>query len=307
MTNNMLGLTPVQFDDYHLLTKYYSRLDRPLADLNAAMMIAWRHCLDLQIGMDGDVLFVVGSLSGVPYLWGPPIGPGLTFRHLDIGENLIRNLRGGSHGTEPFCLYVWDGYPLWSSIADNSRYECVHQAQEYLYCTKMLSSLQGGDLKSKRKDRNRFVRQFQPDVRALSPDLVPGCIDLLKHWRDWKQNRVDKTFRKKFDMEAEVCFSALNEGIPLEGVVALVDDNIVAFSLGTSHGQRAFNCMFEKARPNLPGAYSFIFSELGRYCCGRYDTINAGEDWGVTYLYESKNHWQPKNVQSSFSLKVRDV
>src|SRR5436190_12150113 len=68
------GFKRVSASDLGLLREFYVRLHGPPADLNALMMVAWRHALDLHFLIEDDVLYVVANWEGGPMLWGPPLG-----------------------------------------------------------------------------------------------------------------------------------------------------------------------------------------------------------------------------------------
>lgn len=94
---------------------------------------------------------------------------------------------------------------------------------------------------------------------------------------------LDKAIR-----EYEVCKAALCDRLALEGAVCTVGKRLVAFSLGVAHGDGSFTAYLEKADLTLRGCSAFIFSSLAKTLCGRFASINAGEDWGVPELALAK-------------------
>jgi hypothetical protein len=106
-------------------------------------------------------------------------------------------------------------------------------------------------------------------------------------------------------MEAQVCREALASGLGMQGVVARVAGRVEAFSLGVRHTARCFNCLFEKANYQIPGAASFIFSALARAITGEYAEISAGGDWAVPYLATAKRSWHPSLIAEAFEVKER--
>jgi len=291
----------VENEDIGLLTEFYRDLDSPLADLNALMMVAWSEVLKLHFAIEDGVLFVFAEWGEGAVLWGPPIGASV---HLDHVHKALAFLRQTNEDRlVPRILYVWDSYTLWPQITACPQFKIQAQAREFIFNVEELSSLAGGHFKSKRKASTRFRKTHNPVVADYNLSLADRCLDLVTRWALMRAPTVPDEYREKYHMELDVCVKALQKRVPLTGVVALVDGRVEAFSIGAPHGKRCFNCMFEKTNLAMEGASSFIFSELAVSCKrARYEEINAGEDWGVSYLSESKTRWNPARIQRSYTL-----
>jgi hypothetical protein len=291
-------------DDLRLIHSYCQSAKAPLSDLNATAMISWRNPLNLKFLIEDSVLYVVGYLDNLPYLWGPPLGESVNLGHITFGQQLIHLLRQGQGTDKPYCLYVWQAYLLWEDIQKQHNVEFVHQSTEYLYNSHALATLHSPQLKSKRQAKDRFIRRNRPRILNYSKDISLDCLQLLTTWRNRKLNQVGNSLRRYIQMEVDACNAAIMELDHLEGVAVSINNQVVAFSIGCSHHDGTFNCLFEKADANYPDAYSYVFSELGRYCENRFNIINAGEDLGIGYLREAKQKWCPSIVRNIYSLRA---
>jgi hypothetical protein len=299
-------LRPVEAGDLEVLTSYYRPLVSPLADLNALMMVAWSEVLRLRLVIDEQVLYVLADWEGRTVLWGPPLGPVLGEDHLERGLDLAQS--SDPTGQEPAILYLWDGYPAWSTIRRSARYQVTEQASEYWYRSSDLAALRGRRFKKKRHLANRYARRHRPIIEPYEGHHAPACLDLLYRWAALRGATVQECDRQKLELERQVCERALRLRLPLLGVVVLVEGILEGFSVGYPHGTACFNCMFEKTNLLNPGVGAFVFQALAQWCAGRYPEINAGEDWGVQYLAECKQHWKPDRRQSSYTLsRQREV
>jgi hypothetical protein len=108
----------------------------------------------------------------------------------------------------------------------------------------------------------------------------------------------------KAEIESYANAKALLSGIPLEGIVVLLKDRVVGFSLGVANSL-VFRCLFQKADAEFPGAAAYVFSELGRYCRDRFPVINTGDDWNQPGLRLSKMLWRPFQRQALYSIHLR--
>jgi hypothetical protein len=235
-TNYIPEVRPLDASDLTILGSYYSRLVNPPADLNAAMMIAWRDALNLQLIIRRGILYVIAFWNGAPTLWGPPIGDKLSRGDFRYGLELIRTI-GGS-GVQPSVLYLWKEYDLWPWLLEERGYRLSFQRSEYVYSTQVLSSLDTPQLRKKRQERNRFERRFAPILLPYDSRSAGECIDLLERWIRYRRGVIPSEFLPKFDIEARVCRDALAGTLKMHGVVAKVAGRVEAFSLGVRHTSR---------------------------------------------------------------------
>lgn len=294
------GLACLTGSSFETIREFYSVLKRPVSDLNPLMMVVWRAALSLHYLIEDGVLYVVAKWNNEPALWGPPLGNRVTLQHIRRALGLLQKISPALKN--PKIFYLSEDYDLWPSLIRCDEFVISTQAKEYIYEVEKLATLATSDYKKKRNSYNRFQQRYKPTVTQYSPEFAPQCLGLLELWSKQKGSRITPKEKHKFNLERTACALALQEAIPLTGVVAFVQGEVQAFSLGTAHGRDGFNCMFEKTNLDMPGASSFIFTEIARSCLGRYSEINAGEDWGINYLAESKRLWKPSRMQTTYFL-----
>jgi len=282
-----------------LLNSFYIELQSPLADLNAVMMVAWQDVLNLRYYIDDQgILFILGTFCGKNYGWGPPIGKNVTLSHIDSFLSLLKSINRQPSS----ILYLWEGYSLFPSIQLHEGFNVSNQASEYIYSTQLLAELPNIEMKSLRKNRDYFLRRYKPIIEEYSNVHTKDCLAVLERWREQKKENVPENSLDKFEIESRVCRRALELDLPLNGMVMYIGDKPVGFSLGGKHSNDCFNCMFEKTDLTYNGLSVAIFSRLGSFLQGEYEFVNAGEDWGVEYLKDTKLKWKPVLVRDSFEL-----
>jgi hypothetical protein len=295
------GFRPVSLSDLETLVEFYAYLDKPLADLNALMMVAWRRVLDLHLLIEDEVLYMVANWEAGPVLWGPPIGERVSINHIRRAFQLLRKL--DPEDPKPVIAYLWESYSLWEELVGSDDFVAVREGTEYIYDTSRIAALAGSEYKKKRRDYDFFKKTQEPNVVEYSQEVAPGCLLLLDKWIQQKCKLVSAQDREKLLIECEACADALRERIPLTGIVALLAGHVQAFSIGGPHGRGSYNCMFEKTNLDFPQAPAFIFSELAKKCVSVYSEITIGEDWDVGYLAASKKLWKPIRQQASYYLQ----
>lgn len=289
-----------------LLHLYYSQLNSPLADLNAHMMHAWNDALNLRYHISDDgVLYVLGDFQGLTWGWGPPIGKSVSLEHIETAFLLLDRI---NNGRDSGILYLWQGYPLFSELMACRKVTIIQQANEYIYKTRDLATLPGGAYRKLRYQKNICEKSYAPRVEPYSSKLSPACIQLADAWKAQKAPKIRDSERDKFEMEFAVCRNALARELPLLGITVFIRNSLRAFSIGAPHSRGCFNCMFEKTDLAYQGLAAFTFNALGKALSDLpdpFDEINAGEDWGVSYLSRSKTRWKPTRMQANYCLRRR--
>lgn len=179
----------------------------------------------------------------------------------------------------------------------------TRNSADYVYDIERLTALSGKKLQSKRNHCNHFEAAY-PDYRVvpLTPNLLPVCRDFTERWYDahtagggtddYADERI--AIAKAFDS-----FEALEmEGILLETV-----DGPVAFSMGNRIRQDTFDVNFEKALPEVNGAYPMVNREFARLLHARYPELrllNREDDMGLEGLRRAKESYFPDLLLEKF-------
>lgn len=126
---------------------------------------------------------------------------------------------------------------------------------EYIYSRDKLSTLSGKKLQPKRNFINRFVAQH-PDYQfvPLTPDLFDRCLE-LDH--KWAAEKAEEETHDKFTYEAErqalVTMFDNWEATGARGGALIVDNEIIAFTLGAGINYDTFDVLHRKGRHAIRG------------------------------------------------------
>ena len=167
---------------------------------------------------------------------------------------------------------------------------------DYLYAIDRLAELKGKKLQAKRNHINRFLDAY-PDwsVREIGPDTLPACREFLDRWYRQRQASGDD---QDFSREARALSRAMDhyEALGLSGLALLAGDQMAAFTMGSFITPQVFDVSFEKADPDIPGAYALINREFARFLRDRFPNmtfLNREDDMGLPGLRKAKESYGP--------------
>jgi hypothetical protein len=281
----------------NVFNEYFVSIKNRPSDINPILLLSWAKELKMRWLIEDNVLYSFAEYCGQTILWGPPVGDNLSLEHI---EKAFYYLKANKCNNQGKILYIWNEYDLWQELKKNERYLITFQSQEYLYPAENVKDLKGNKYKNIRHDAKKFVANYTPKILEYSAKYKTECVDILNKWKVSKGRNIQEKYHYKMVLEYEACKHVLTSDIPLNGVTAWVNNKMVSFSIGCHHDEKTFCCLFEKTDPAYKNASSVIFQELAKFCIGKYEHINAGEDWGIEYLTRAKNKWRPiiKNIYS---------
>jgi ribosomal protein S18 acetylase RimI-like enzyme len=308
-------LRPVELSDQPAINRYLRPLLQPLSDYTFSQIYTWRNSLRLLWREIDDHLCVFANGTGDLTLLIPPIAMDCT-----------QGLAGGSAGDAALAhaFQLMDDYNAAHGVPDRSRIEYVSEellarldrrglsaqpmGHDYIYQTERMIDLAGGSLKSKRQEKNRFMRDNAFVVEAYRADrhLVP-CLELLNQWKihqdaqHLEEANLNSIKRQKEARATELALRHSAE-LGLTGLVVHVGDSLRAFTFGEPLGQDQASIVIEKTDLSVKGLAQFIFSEFCRLHWSDRPLINAGDDWGLQSLAWTKSSYRPVKLLQKFVL-----
>lgn len=176
------------------------------------------------------------------------------------------------------------------------RFYTVRDSADYVYDIERLCTLKGRKLQSKRNHCNHFEAAY-PSYRLvpLTQEEMPRCEAFLRQW--YHQHNADHPYAH---IEGEVAVLkralAARQALEMEGALLEVDGQIVAFTMGNRIRADMFDVNFEKAVPQMNGAYPIINRDFARYIAQKHPEvrwINREDDMGLEGLRKAKESYFP--------------
>lgn len=164
---------------------------------------------------------------------------------------------------------------------------------DYIYTVEELCELHGKKLQAKRNHINRFLQEHDDwHTERVTPENLPLCGKMAKLW--YAQHPAGR----EIDNEKIALRRAMEhfEALSLDGLLLFIGDTVAAFSIGGRMHEQYYDVMFEKAFPDIDGAYPLINREFSRMVADKYPAVrwlNREDDMGEEGLRRAKESYQP--------------
>lgn len=307
------GLRPVEMADRLLLTNYFGSLNEPLSDYTFSQIFTWRNSLRILWRVIEGHLCVFANGTGDLTLLLPPIGQGQSDRALRQAFELMDEYNASAGVPDRSRVEYASGELL--ARFDPTGYEREPLSADYVYDTTAMIELAGGDLKSKRQERNRFMRNHPHQVEDYRPEIhLESCLQLLNAWKQHQDQRhghegaTSLLKRQKESLATELALRYAPE-LGLRGMVVHAADTpqgpmtLRGFTLGEHLGNDQASIVVEKTDLSCKGLAQFIFSEFCRRYWSDRPLINAGDDWGLQTLAWTKQSYRPVRRLMKWTLR----
>ena len=162
---------------------------------------------------------------------------------------------------------------------------------DYVYTTERLSSLKGKKLHGKRNHIARFMDGDDWRYEPMTQENIPECRRMAKEWAVLRADKWNEEMEQELRV-LEVAFSNF-DALALTGGVLYKEDKIVAFTIGEALNEDTFVVHFEKAFPDLQGAYPMINQQFVLHEAHSYQYVNREEDTGDLGLRKAKLSYYP--------------
>ncbi len=174
---------------------------------------------------------------------------------------------------------------------------------DYVYAIDDLADLKGKKYHGKRNHLNRFAETF-PDytVEPITDENVSDAIEMVARWYE---ERLRENPDADYHMEKAAIEKAFRDyhALEMEGLLLKNGDDVLAITLASRLSEDTFDVHFEKARPDVNGAYTAINCEFARYIREKYPSVrylDREEDMGLEGLRKAKRSYHPHHMVKKY-------
>ena len=318
-TPRLLGsLQPIRLEDKATFDLAFATLKQPISDYCFSCTYMWAEALRTTWATLHNHVCIFANGTEDLTLLAPPIPlPDATLTDFSaaVAESfeIMDAYNADKNGVERSRIeYVSDELLERFSEASPFPLTAAPLWSDYVYDTSRLITLEGGDLKSKRGARNRFLRDFA-DHRAepMTRAHIPACAALLDRWADHGDEthegevndaQLGTDILRHKDRESTKRILNAFDQAGLLGMVVTVGDQLAGFTLGAPISPLQSMVLVEKTAPEYHGCAQFIFSEFCRTALAPYPECNAGDDWGIPTLRFTKQSYRPTRLLNKHVL-----
>ena len=172
---------------------------------------------------------------------------------------------------------------------------------DYIYTREKLATLAGKKLHGKRNHIARFKDSGDWSYEPMTAENVEECRTMTYTWIHMREEKWNEEMNQEISVLHEA-FDHMQE-LGLVGGVLRRDGQIVAFSIGERLNSETFVVHFEKAYPDLRGAYPMINQQFVLHECEGYAYVNREEDTGDPGLRKAKLSYYPDILLPKYELE----
>ena len=179
------------------------------------------------------------------------------------------------------------------------RYISNDGTYDYVYDINDLADLGGRKYHSKRNHIMKFKKLY-PDytIENITEDNIEDVKAFVKKWYEL---RLADSPESDFELEVKAFDVAADNlsALEMEGLLIKVSGNICAVTMGSRMLEDTFDVHFEKALPDVQGAYTIINQEFAKYLRNKYPEVkylDREEDMGLEGLRKAKLSYKPHHM-----------
>lgn len=176
---------------------------------------------------------------------------------------------------------------------------------DYIYTVDKLASLRGKKLHGKRNHIARFMDDGDWRYEPMSKENIEGCRKMAKAWAGMRADKWNDSMEQELSV-LDVALTYFNE-LGFVGGVLYKADKIVAFTIGERLNSDTLVVHFEKAYPDLQGAYPMINQQFVIHEGGNFTYVNREEDTGDLGLRKAKLSYYPDILLKKYRARESSI
>lgn len=184
----------------------------------------------------------------------------------------------------------------------------IRDRYDYVYETERLATLKGKKLSAKRNHINRFIEKYEWSYERITYTNKELCWEMEQNWFDlhMQESGVEK---RELEAEKQAIRTALDyfEELNFTGGILKADGKVVAFTIGEQLNEDTMVVHFEKAYPDMQGAFQMINREFAANNCKGMKYINREEDTGDPGLRKAKLSYYPDLFAKKYYAIESDI
>lgn len=177
---------------------------------------------------------------------------------------------------------------------------------DYMYSAEKMAELSGKKLHGKRNHCNRFEAEHTWDFVPLTGDLMPGCMEMLGQW----QSGFEMPPEGLEDEHSAIIRGFMRyKALGLEGGVLRAEGRVLGFTIGERTSSDTYDIHFEKAYPDVNGAYPMVAREFARMILRDHPEVvylNREDDMGRENLRTAKLDFYPDFLLTKYTARVKE-
>lgn len=290
-----LTFHPISMEDQDWITQKLQEDDLGACEYTFANNFIWSEVYEVEVGQVFDCGVIRYRENG-NFEYSFPFGNGDKKKAIELLRGIC------SAHNHKLCLYP---------IVDEDRKELIEWFPgefeididrndfDYVYTVEKLSTLRGKKLHGKRNHIARFMDDQDWSYESLDKSNMDECRRMAKLWTEQREDK----WNDEMEQEMKVLEKSLDyfDELGLFGGVLRKKGEIVAFTIGERLNSDTMVVHFEKAFPELQGAYPMINQQFVLHEGQEFTYVNREEDTGDLGLRKAKLSYYPDILLKKYS------
>lgn len=276
----------IKLCDAPKLNAFLQSTDELTCEISFVNLLLWQPLYNSYFCIEDNILFLK-TQSGTNEAYSVPFGDVKT-------------------GFEKILKHCNNSYPtVWAQegrrfrefknlYGDNYNFIEHRNEFDYIYNSSNLINLSGKKYHSKRNHISAFSKQFDwhyEDITLQNIKEIKKCAEL---WYGQYDSPLDGGLIT--EMHGINLMLDNMENLGVNGGAIIVDNAVVAFTLGSPINKSVYDIHIEKAIPGFEAAYAVINREFASRNLNGYKFINRENDLGLEGLRRSKLSYKPEII-----------
>lgn len=176
---------------------------------------------------------------------------------------------------------------------------------DYIYLREKLADLKGRKFHGKRNHIARFKDEGDWSYEPITSGNLEECRRMHRDWITFREDKWDAGVAEETDALHEA-FDHYEEFGLVGGLIRKAGE-IVAFAIGEPLNDEIMVVHFEKAYPDMQGAYPMINQQFAINECENFKYINREEDTGDPGLRKAKLSYYPDILLKKYVARESHV
>lgn len=185
------------------------------------------------------------------------------------------------------------------------RFEIVldRDGMDYVYNSEDLIYLKGRKYQPKRNHISFFEKTYNWTYESITAENIADCVEMSENWL-YQSSHEDKN---DLESELKIIRKVAESFDELEYIGGLIriDGEVIAYSMGEEMTKDTFCVHFEKAYPDIRGAYPIINREFVKNELSSYKYIDREDDVGSENLRKAKLSYQPVALLDEYEAVLK--
>lgn len=301
MTKKDLDFHPITLADKEWMDPLLAQDDRNACEYTFANNFIWRNVYQVEVARIEGCGVIRFQENGT-YAYSYPIGGG--DRKAVIEKLLFLCYKNGEK-LHMSPLTERDRKELIRNFPDQFLLYGDRDDYDYIYAREKLAGLAGKKLHGKRNHIARFKDQGEWSYEPMTLENIEECRKMTYEWIRMREEK----WNEEMEQEIAVLHEAFDhfEALGLTGGILRQEGAIVAFTMGEPLNSETFVVHFEKAFPQLQGAYPMINQQFVQHACMDYAYVNREEDTGDPGLRKAKLSYYPEILLKKYIAEESEI